>query len=88
MNYKFEMTEQEANIVLQSLAKQPFEVVSPIINKIQFQAAQQQQAEKNAELAEKAKQELSKKFKDKPIEEMDRKAEKPEKPLPELKKKA
>ncbi len=70
MNYKFELTEQEANIVLQSLAKQPFEVVSTIINKIQFHAAQQQQAIKDAELAPKAK------------------TEKPEKPLPELKKKA
>ncbi len=42
MNYKFELTEQEANIVIQALAKQPYDIVSPIIAKLQSQAQVQQ----------------------------------------------
>lgn len=40
---KFELSLEEANIILASLSKQPFEVVSKLINKIQEQAAPQLQ---------------------------------------------
>lgn len=38
---KFELTAEEANVVVGSLAKQPFEVVAGLINKLQMQAAPQ-----------------------------------------------
>ena len=37
MNLRLELTEQEVNLVLQSLAKQPFEVVAHVIAEIQNQ---------------------------------------------------
>jgi hypothetical protein len=37
----FELTLEEANVILGSLGKQPYEVVSGIINKIQAQAQPQ-----------------------------------------------
>lgn len=40
---KFEFTQQEADIIIQSLAKQPFEVVYKLIAKMQQQAAKQLQ---------------------------------------------
>ena len=41
MEIKLTVTEQEANLILQSLSKQPFEVVSTLIFKIQAQGVQQ-----------------------------------------------
>ena len=41
MNFTFELTDQEANIVLSSLAKQPYEAVAGLIVKIQQQAERQ-----------------------------------------------
>jgi hypothetical protein len=38
---KFELTAEEANVVLASLAKQPFEVVAGLIDKLQRQAQTQ-----------------------------------------------
>jgi hypothetical protein len=38
---KFELTAEEANVVLASLAKQPFEVVAGLIDKLQRQAQPQ-----------------------------------------------
>ena len=38
---KFELTAEEANVVLASLAKQPFEVVAGLIDKLQRQAQSQ-----------------------------------------------
>ena len=35
MTLKFELTDQEANLVMAALAKQPFEVVAGLIQKIQ-----------------------------------------------------
>jgi hypothetical protein len=41
MTLKFELTDQEANLVMAALAKQPFEVVAGLIQKIQQQAQPQ-----------------------------------------------
>ncbi len=38
---KFELTAEEANVVMASLAKQPFEVVAGLIDKLQRQAQPQ-----------------------------------------------
>jgi len=38
---RFKFTEQEANLILQSLAKQPFEVVYLLVAKVQKQASEQ-----------------------------------------------
>lgn len=50
---KFELTLNEANVVLNSLGKQPFDVVATLINKIQQQAQPQLTALEAAEAAEK-----------------------------------
>lgn len=44
MDLSFELTIQETNVVMASLAKQPYEVVAPVIAKIQGQAQPQVQA--------------------------------------------
>jgi hypothetical protein len=41
-NFSFTITEQEANIIIGALAKQPFEVVANLIQKLQVQATKQQ----------------------------------------------
>ncbi len=41
----FDITEQEANLVVQSLGKQPFELVFQLIAKLQQQAAESQKQE-------------------------------------------
>lgn len=41
MNFTFELDEQEANVVLACLAKQPYETVAGVILKIQQQAQKQ-----------------------------------------------
>ena len=41
MNFKLELTENEINVILQSLAKQSYEVVANLIPKIQQQATEQ-----------------------------------------------
>lgn len=38
MNYKFELTVEEVNIILASLSELPFKVASPVIDKIVKQA--------------------------------------------------
>jgi LPS sulfotransferase NodH len=40
---KFEFSVEEANLVLRALAKQPFEIVTAIIDKIHAQAKEQQE---------------------------------------------
>lgn len=49
MNYKFELTEQEANYVLGLLSEQPYKVSAPLIAKLQSQAQVQQKIEKKGE---------------------------------------
>jgi hypothetical protein len=39
--YSFVLTEQDANIIIGALAKQPFEVVANLIQKLQSQATKQ-----------------------------------------------
>lgn len=51
---KFELTLDEANVILASLGKQPFDVVSSVIAKIQQQAQPQLPALQAALEAEKA----------------------------------
>jgi hypothetical protein len=46
-NFSFTLTEAEANIIIAALAKQPFEVVANLIQKLQTQASNQQ---KNKEI--------------------------------------
>jgi hypothetical protein len=46
-NFSFTLTEQEANVIIASLAKQPYEVVANLIQKLQVQASNQQ---KNKEI--------------------------------------
>lgn len=41
-NVVFTLTEQEANVIIGALAKQPFEVVAMLIQKLQTQAVKQQ----------------------------------------------
>lgn len=48
----FELTLEEANIILASLSKQPFETVAPVIQKIQAQAQPQLPALEAARKAE------------------------------------
>jgi len=43
MNLKFEVTMEEGNLLIAALAKQPFEVVAGVINKLQQQARDQMQ---------------------------------------------
>jgi uncharacterized membrane-anchored protein len=50
-NYSFVLSEQEASIVIAALAKQPYEVVASIIQKVQAQAAKQQNDKKIMEAA-------------------------------------
>jgi|GEM_PF-5283768 len=38
MNLKFEVTMEEGNLLIAALAKQPFEAVASLINKLQQQA--------------------------------------------------
>lgn len=47
--YSFSITEAEANIIIGALAKQPFELVAHLIQKLQLQADKQR---KNKELME------------------------------------
>lgn len=53
---KFELTIEEANVILTSLGRQPYETVAAIISKIQQQAQPQlaamQPEEKEAKVAE------------------------------------
>lgn len=44
MNLKLEVTMEEGNLLLSALAKQPFEAVVGLINKLQQQAQSQIQA--------------------------------------------
>jgi hypothetical protein len=41
MNFRYLVTEQEANTILQALAKQPFSEVFQLINSIQTQSREQ-----------------------------------------------
>jgi hypothetical protein len=41
-NFSFVVSEQEANVIIGALAKLPFEVVAPLIQKLQAQATKQQ----------------------------------------------
>lgn len=41
MNFRYTVTEAEANTILQALAKQPFEQVFQLINSIQTQTREQ-----------------------------------------------
>lgn len=41
MKFNFELEEQEANVVLASLAKQPYEMTAGVIDKLRFQAQSQ-----------------------------------------------
>lgn len=41
MNFNFELTEQEANAILNALASQPYSQVAQLIQKIMQQAAEQ-----------------------------------------------
>jgi|NOAtaT_7_FD_contig_51_3544718_length_1209_multi_3_in_0_out_0_3 hypothetical protein len=41
MKFNFELEEQEANVVLTSLAKQPYEMTAGVIDKLRFQAQSQ-----------------------------------------------
>lgn len=50
---KFELTLNEANLVLNALGKQPFDAVAPLITKIQQQAQPQLPALEAAAQAEK-----------------------------------
>jgi hypothetical protein len=47
MEYKFEVTEQEANVILKALTELPFKESATIINKLHKQATEQQ-SEKGA----------------------------------------
>lgn len=58
---KFELTLNEANIVLGSLGKQPFDAVASLITKIQQQAQPQLPALEAAATAEKLAAELAEK---------------------------
>ena len=46
MEFNFNVTEQEANIILNALAKEPFNIVVNLINKIQLQAKEQMDSNK------------------------------------------
>jgi len=52
---KFEFNDQFVNIILQTLVKQPFEVVAPIITDIHRQIMEQQQQQQNIEQPEQKK---------------------------------
>jgi hypothetical protein len=41
MTFKFDLTEQEANIIMGALTKQPFESVADVIFKLRTQANEQ-----------------------------------------------
>lgn len=43
-SFSFTVTEAEANIIIAALAKQPFEVVVSLIQKLQAQASNQQKS--------------------------------------------
>ena len=58
MNYKFELTEQEAQMILNALVELPYRISSPIIAKIQSQAEVQQKLENK--VAEQPKPKTSK----------------------------
>lgn len=45
MNFTFKLNEQEAQIVLNALTKQPYIEVVEVINKIQHQASEQMKEE-------------------------------------------
>lgn len=56
MNFNFELTEDEANLVLKALAKLPFEEVFVLVSKIKKTAGDQVEANRpkpKVELAEK-----------------------------------
>ena len=46
----FTLSEQEANIILQSLGKQPFEIVFQIIASIQKQAQEQMKSSEDSDV--------------------------------------
>jgi hypothetical protein len=46
---KFELSVEQANIILAALSKQPYEVVLPVIEELKAQAASQLKAEPSAE---------------------------------------
>jgi len=52
MNYKFEVTEQEANIFLQALGELPAKISMGLIGKIQSQARVQEQGKAKEKISE------------------------------------
>ncbi len=55
-NFSFVVSEQEANVIIGALAKLPFEVVAPLIQKLQAQATKQQNDKQLMETVAKASQ--------------------------------
>lgn len=55
MNFTFEITEDEAQIILDSLGKEPFNKVVTLINKLHGQAYAQRQENEKTELEETAR---------------------------------
>lgn len=53
-NLKFEVSMEEANLLIAALAKQPFEAVAGLIQKLQQQAQSQMQQAPSVEEAPKA----------------------------------
>jgi hypothetical protein len=53
-NLKFEVSMEEANLLIAALAKQPFEAVAGLIQKLQMQAQPQMSPAPSAEEAPKA----------------------------------
>jgi hypothetical protein len=51
MEFVFKVTEQEGNLLIAALAKQPYETVIGLIHKLQHQAQEQMKAHLPAELA-------------------------------------
>ena len=46
MNFKFELTEEEANLVLVALMDQPYKYVAGVVEKMNMQAYKQREAAK------------------------------------------
>lgn len=49
MNFTFELTEEEAQVILDSLGKEPFNKVVSLINKLHAQAYEQRQENEKTE---------------------------------------
>jgi len=49
MNYKFEITEQEASYILLALQELPAKIANPLTKKLQDQAREQKQLSETAE---------------------------------------